>query len=245
MTLLELRRKLVELSGKYDLVTDTTSWADNGADFFLNAGQRWLDRKLDDKYSVRRSFKKVEAGAIGVVFEWCRVILQVWVQETEEGTRTLLEKKSPTWIREEYDGLPDVLTSGTPLYYHPAFLRIFPHNPTIADIQTYLGFADVTPMQSEGQIYDGVIFMPPTDKEYVVEVWGHFYSPQLLSETQESYWSVRAPEALLMSALRMIEVFHRNTEGVKDWEYAVKEQLADLDKDSADEGGTDVIIMEG
>lgn len=245
MTLLEIRRKFVELSGKYNLVTDTTSWADNGADFFINAGQRWLDRKMDDKHSVQRFFKKVEAGAIGVSFEWCRTILQVWVQDATEGERWLLEKKSPTWVREEYKDILDDLDQGSPLYYYPAYLNIYPHNPVLSNWQFYLGFADFAPMSPDDTVYDGIIFMPPADQEYSIEVWGHFYTPQLTSNTQSSYWTVRFPEILLMSALRMSEVFRRNTEGVKDWEYAIKEQLMDMDKDAADEDATDSVEMEG
>jgi len=227
------------------LVVDTTDYVDNGANFILNAGQRWLDRKLDHKYSVGRLFKQVSAGNVGVTFQLCRVILQVWIQDTTEGNRTLLEKKSPTWLRENYYSSFGDTTQYMPLYYYPAYLRVFPHNPTLADLQMYLGFADVSPMLPDDVVYDGVIFMPPADSAYTVEVWGHFYSPELTSDTQSSYWSVRNPEMLLMAGMRMLEVFKRNSEGVKDWEAAVKEQLADVDKDAADEDVTDIDQMEG
>jgi hypothetical protein len=101
MTLLEVRKKLVELSGKYDLVIDTVDWVDNGANFYINAGQRWLDRKLDDKYTVQRKFATVASGNVGVTFDWCRTILQVWINDAMNNARTLLEKKSPTWLNGE------------------------------------------------------------------------------------------------------------------------------------------------
>ena len=42
------RQKFVELSGHYDLVTDTTSWDDNGADFYIDAAEEYLDFRSND-----------------------------------------------------------------------------------------------------------------------------------------------------------------------------------------------------
>ena len=245
MNLLQLRTKLIQLSGRYDLVLDTVNYADNGADFFINAGQRWLDRKMDHRPMVGRLFKTIAAGDVGVTFQLCRTILQVWVIDAAEDSRTLLERKSPTWAREEYAGAFSETDQGTPLYYYPAYLRTVPNSLTIADLQMYMGFADVTPMLDGEEVYDGIIFLPPSDGSKVIEVWGHFYTPQLLSDTQSTYWSELHPETLLMAAMRMMEVFKRNTEGVKDWDVAVASNLIDLDKDAADDDATDVDQMEG
>jgi len=45
MNLLEIRTEFIKQSGRYDLVTDATSWADNGANFYINSGQDYLDVK--------------------------------------------------------------------------------------------------------------------------------------------------------------------------------------------------------
>jgi hypothetical protein len=227
------------------LVVDTTAYADNGANFFLNAGQRWLDRKMDNKPTVGRLFKQVVVGDVGVTFQDCRSILQVWIIDPTEDTRTLLEKKSPTWVREEYYNMFSALDTGTPLYYYPAYLRTMPNNPTIADIQAYLGYADTSPMLAGDEIYDGIIFAPPVSGTMGVEVWGHFYSPELLTDTQSTYWTKAHPEVLLMAAQRMMEVFKRNSEGVRDWDLAVSEHLIGLDQDAADEDAVDADQMEG
>jgi hypothetical protein len=152
---------------------------------------------------------------------------------------------SPTWLNGEYANMVTSIDTGLPLYYYPAFLKCYPHNPTLSDMSFYLGFSDFAPMAPDDQVYDGIIFLPPADQAYSVEIVGHFYTPQFTLDTQSTYWSVRAPEMLLMAALRMVEVFKRNSEGVKDWENAVKEQLVDLDKDSADESAVDAVEMEG
>jgi hypothetical protein len=245
MTLLELRQKLVQLSGRYDLVVDTTDYVDNGANFFINAGQRWLDRKVDHRQFLSRHFKVVSAGEIGVTFPLSRGIQQVWVQDSVNQVRQLVEKKTANWLMEEYYSPFSEITGGIPLYYYPAYLRTYPSNPLLNDLQMYLHYADVAPMVSDDKVYDGIIFMPPADTTYVIEVWGYFYTEEFTVDTQSTYWSVTVPEVLLFAALRMMEVFKRNSEGVKDWEYAIKEQLQDIDRDAADEDASDAVEMEG
>ena len=44
MNLKEIREQFVKRSGRYDLVSSTTNWTDNGADFFIRNGQKLLDR---------------------------------------------------------------------------------------------------------------------------------------------------------------------------------------------------------
>lgn len=50
-TLAELRRRLVELTGRYELVYDHTQndWTDRGANCFLKAGKRWLEQHYPER----------------------------------------------------------------------------------------------------------------------------------------------------------------------------------------------------
>ncbi|RLI52540.1 MAG: hypothetical protein DRP09_17690, partial [Candidatus Thorarchaeota archaeon] len=93
--------------------------------------------------------------------------------------------------------------------------------------------------------YNGIIFWPPADKEYVIETWGLFYSPELEDDDHESYWSVTNPLVLIMAALREIEVFNRNTEGVKDWELAIRSEVSGIGKDLVEEDIAEHDQMEG
>lgn len=43
MNLFEVRVHVVDLSGRYDLITDTTSYGNMGIDFFINSASRYLD----------------------------------------------------------------------------------------------------------------------------------------------------------------------------------------------------------
>jgi hypothetical protein len=246
MTLLEMRTKLVQLSGRYDLVINTDDYEDNGANFHINAGLRWLDRKMDHKPMVTRNFSVVAASALSATFEWCRSILQVWVIDPVEGTRTRLEKKDLTWLREEFPGPHSELEAGAPIYYVPFYTKMYPLNPGSTTWAKYSDFnSELDETALDTDVYDGVLFMPPALNEMTLEIIGHFYTKQMTLDTDSNYWSVRHPEILLMSALRSIEVFNRNTEGRKDWELAIAESLMDEDKDAADEDVAEVDEMEG
>jgi hypothetical protein len=79
MNLLELRTQFVKISGRYDLVVDTTDWVDNGADFYINAGQNFLDRLRDTPKAQNTIFTALDAGEWYVTFARCRSIREVWI----------------------------------------------------------------------------------------------------------------------------------------------------------------------
>ena len=73
----DIRKKFVELSGRYDLVDSV--WNDNGADFFLNAGQMLLDDMITAPKSTARYLEKVTAGSYLVKTAGIKSVHEVWV----------------------------------------------------------------------------------------------------------------------------------------------------------------------
>jgi hypothetical protein len=228
MNKLELRTQFAKLSGRYDLVT--AAYADNGADFFIQAGQRFLDRLIQTPKSTARTFVLLEQSKTTVVFKNCRAIKRVRVADTD--ARTELEKKDLTWMREQYPGLLGSISQGIPLYYCPAVLRMNPETKLapLGSTALYLGYGyDV--MVGDHSEYNGVLMMPPADKDYMVEVEGLFYTPYLGAEDDENYWSINHPNILIMAAIREIEVFNRNSEGMRDWMTSIMEEFKGLESD--------------
>jgi len=237
----EIRQAFIKRSGRYDLVVDADppeSGADNGANFYINSGQRFLDRKADVHKAYGRTFKYPRKGAIAVLFRDCRAIKEVWTANSE--SRTQLEKKSMPDLRVGYPKPPDEGDQGRPLYYSPAFLRAVPETDrmTIDEFEGIIDYSDV--MFDKHYAYNGVIFAPPSDGTYMVEVWGMFYC-----DTDESFWSVVHPSVLLMAAMRELEVVYRNTEGVKDWERSIIVELEGLGKDMVEEDIVEADQMKG
>lgn len=244
MNLLTVRRHFVEKSGRYDLVVDEVDWQDNGADFYINAGQKFIERKINVKKSIGRFFKKLSVGEAGVSFRECRAIGEVWAHFPEEQVRTRLKKLSYTEFRTKFPAMNKAVDSGSPLYFTPVLLRMYPDKPILSQWEQYLGFFDVLAM-SGSEVFDGVLVYPPTDQEIVIEVTGLFENAELTADEDETYWSMVHPEILLLGALYQLEVFNRNREGARDWLEALEIALADIDKDVVEEESFDINQMEG
>jgi hypothetical protein len=239
MTLVELRRKFVELSGRYDLVSSTSTWADKGANFFINAGQNFLDRLLTVPETKASIFYDLLPDQYSLIFTHrCRAILEVWINSDE--TRIKLEKCSLKDIKEYYSGQVTTIESGQPLYYANAGVRALDSAAqyTIGSFIN-LNYADSS-IESNSR---GIIITPPTDVQRTVEIVGMFSQIPLTTDSQENYWTIEVPELLLKAALYQLETFYRNTEGANDWLRAIQLEVDGLDKDNVEEDISDLDEM--
>ena len=237
MTLVEVREQFVKLSGRYDLVVDTTDWADAGADFFIQAGQDYLDRLHFAPKAENTIFEELAAGEWYVTFSKCRAIQEVWINNTEG--RSKLTKKDMSWLYQQYSALISETDTGTPLYYCPARLR-----STDKTDQTSLG-TFFNYVKDDSDALRGILIFCPADEAIVVEIQGLFYSDALSSDTDESYWSENWPAVLIKAALYQVEVFNRNTEGMKDWKFAIEDEFIGIDKDTIEESNAEFNQIEG
>ena len=237
MTLVELRQQFVELSGRYDLVVDTTDWVDAGADFYIQAGQDYLDRLHYAPKAENTIFEELAAGGWYVTFSKCRAIKEVWINNTEG--RSKLTKKDMSWLYQEYSGLISATDQGTPLYYCPARLR-----STDKTDQDALG-SFFNYVKDDSDALRGILIFCPPDEKIVVEIQGLFYSDTLVLDADKSYWSENWPAILIKAALYQVEVFNRNTEGIKDWKFAIEDEFLGIDKDTIEESNAEFNQIEG
>jgi len=239
MNLLGVRQQFVKLSGRYDLATTDAEDhdEDNGADFFINSGQRFLDQRFYTEKTIGRRFDEVAADTWYLTFQNCRSVQAVWCNDDE--SRWQLRKYDYDTIRRNYSGLISEIDTGSPKYYCPVWIRSI----DATDIDAQGQFANYVKTDDDGT-YNGVLWMPPTDDSYVIEVIGHFYSTELSGNTIESFWSVRHPETLLKAALYQLEVFYRNTEGAKDWLGAITAEASDVEKDVIEQESAEEWVRE-
>lgn len=240
-TLVDIRTLFVKRTGRYDLVVDTTDWADNGADAYIVAGSRMLDRREEHEFSKAKHYEDAAADTWYKVFQECRAILDVWVANDEY--RKKLELRDVDTFRAYYNEPAGNIDSGVPMYYTPALLRTHPQSSTIY-LESFVD-TDYTETSKYDYEYNGVMWMPPTDEAIVVEVQGLWYSKTLALDADKNYWSVNHPEALLAAASYKLEVSYRNTEGAKDWLAAINMQLGDLGKDFVEQQASGVTQMKG
>lgn len=237
MNLGDLRAKFVSFSGRYDLVN--TDDSDDGANFFINAGQRFLDRRIDFKKSQGVYFKSLAVDGWYMRLSGCRSLEKVWVYDNEE--RWELEKKDLSWLYKQYPDLVSETDSGDAQYWAPSELR----GIRTADKDSRGDYFNHVLAESGVENVSGITILPPTDVALVVELHGKFYSPTLENDEDESYWTEAVPETLLMAALYRLEAFYRNTQGAQDWLGSIELDLLDIDKDGVQEDNANVDQLEG
>ena len=250
MNLLTFRQLFRTQTGRYDLVNSDGS--DNGLDFYVNAGQKYLDRVADIPSNIGRRFIDIAAGDYVVKFTNSRSVLEVWcigVDDAGDIVRLPLTKVQNNELRgvdkktleQAYVGVFGGIEQERPQYYAIAQLRMVQDSGVPGG-----GIGGMMDVLVDGyQIYNGVFLMPPADGSYTIEVIGNFYSDPLTSDTSTSFWSEQHPNILIMATMRQLEIVHRNREGRLDWEDAITSEVIGIDMDGVAQECADVDQMEG
>jgi hypothetical protein len=240
MNLLQLRTKFRDISGRFDLVND--DYSDNGADFFINEGRKFLDRLDETQKSWGTCFRFMEIGKYSVHFPYCRAVKEVWIGNTTE--RWQLEKQNLQDLIAGYlTGIPSSRTSGTPAYYSPCITRYIPENATADTFESFIGYVEIP--SGNAHEYNAILVNVPTSERLVVEIKGLFYSAELVNDTDTNYWSSVHPLLLISATMRQIEVINRNTQGVNDWSAAIGTEMQQIGFDLVEELIAEVSEMEG
>ena len=223
MNLLELRKLFRQLSGRFDLVNEDGS--DNGANFFINEGRKFLDRLDETKDSESTHFATIPLGHFSLSFPYCRAVRNIWVATTS--ARWFLKRKHLKDLIATYlTTLPSSLSVGTPLYWAPCVTRLPTNELTVANVDAIVGYMDV-PSGSTPD-FNAIILDVPTEQSLTVGITGLFYSNELVEDTDTNYWSSSHPFLLYMSAMRALEINNRNTQGVNDWTNAILAEVRQL-----------------
>ena len=241
MNLLQLRTEFRALSGRFDLVNE--DFTDNGADFFINEGRKFLDRLDETQKTWGTCFRLLEIGQFSVSFPYCRAIKEVYVASLGEGRWQLEKKRLQDMIEGYLTGLPSSRDQGSPLYYSPCITRYIPENATVEDIESYVGYVEIP----AGNAYEwnSIMLNVPTSEQLTVIINGLFYSMELTEETDKNYWSEVHPMLLIMAAMRQTEVVNRNTQGVNDWTISIATEMKQLGMDLVEELIAETSQMEG
>lgn len=242
MDLKTLRTKFVQLSGRYDLVVDTTDWADNGADFYITSAQKFLEKLVEVPRNVGSFYKELAIGEYAISWEHhTRVIQEVWVETST--ARVKATKYSLSEVKEDYGELVSAIDdSHTNWVYAVADLRGI--NVVDKDaLGEYL--ENVDPIGVVGDQARGIIIAPVPTTKVVVQIKGLFHQFVLTDDGDENFWTLEAPELLLRASLYQLESFSRGTENAKNWLSAIQADALLLDKDMAEEQSIAITQMRG
>ena len=241
MNLLEIRTEFVQRVGRYDLVVDTTDYADSGADKFINEGIDFISKKINNKNVEATIFRDIGINDYFLNLERCRSIRDVWVRDSEKDNKLL--KLSMFDFRDMYDGPLSGIDTGFPTYY-----TIGPIVATDGDpdsLAEYLNTSVVNSKDIQTGVTNSIIFGPPADGDYTISVSGLFKSSPLVSNTDFCYWTINYSAIVILAAQYCLERSYRNITGARDILEAIMLELVEVDKDSVEEDIADVIEMEG
>lgn len=250
MSLQMVREMFITATGREDLREPFASGihASARADFFINAGQRYLDRVVDTVKSRTSWRVRLSAGAFCTLVPQCIALFECSII-TEGSKRVKLQQVTVDELLDIYSGTieaadselappvkftttnsgivnPDSLVNGHWAVYDAAAAP--GQNPILG--QPSQPYVDGLNGAILGDHYEfhGVVFMPPLAEASTVEVHGRFFSPWLEADGAKSYWTEVAPNVLVMAAARQLEVTMRNSEGVRDWDAALASELQAL-----------------
>lgn len=217
MDLLGIREQFIKQSGRVDLVVDQTSYADNGADFFIRSGQKTLDSLLPTQKSSALAVVTVSSGDFIITTD-ARSIHGMFLinPATTEHYGELLQLKKDVY-RERFGYKNNLVEdTGRPLYF------------TIENIRDE--------SEEVNSTFSQVIVVGPTpDQDYDVIIDGLYYPAELNADTDDNFWSINHPDTLVQGALYALERFYRNTQGMNDHMAAIMRDVQGIDYDVAEQ----------
>lgn len=240
MNLLEIRKKFRDISGRYDLVND--DFSDNGADFFINEGSRYLDRLIETQKSPASYMAIVQPNSWYLEFPHARAVKEVWLT-TSEGRIQLEKIRLQDMIRAYFSALPSNWEAGIPLYYSPLISRYIPETLTSETLATFASYVGV--ISSNGKEYNSIMFSKPLSEQALIEVIGLFYNQQLINDTDENFWSTTHPMLLIQAAVRQTYVTSGNSAMLKIMEANIISEAAKIEMDTVEQDIAEIDQMEG
>lgn len=220
MNLRQIRDEFVRRSGRYDLITEDGN--DAGANFFIQSGSRFLDRRANLN-SVRKGATVELCGKDGKLHVAdCWLVHKVEYQYGHGWYPLCKSHHAGGFVRL-------VLSAGVPAFYMEKTERYIP------DPKTMTAFATDVPASAFDQQdlachHVMLEVFPHPSKAIPIRVTGCFYSEPLLDDSSSNVWSERYPDTLIKAALYQLEIFYRNTEGAQDWLSSIQLDLTDAEQ---------------
>lgn len=235
MNLVEVRTKFRDISGRFDLVN--ADFSDNGADFYIQNGSKYLDLLAEIRNSTGVCFRLLKRGLFSLSVPNCRVIKSVRASNSL-GCWDLEKKNLKDMISEFFTSLTNAQSFGNPGFYSLIPARYIEISLTADNFESFLGSVNIPAEKKYEE--NALIFNCPLEMQTTFEINGMFYSEKLVSDEDTNFWSSQHPMLLIMATMRGLEIINRNTQGVNDWNRSLLAEIDLLNRDFVDEGISEV-----
>lgn len=203
-----IRKKLVDLTGHFDLVTDAHEgdYSDRGANYFINAGQRWLERTMPRVNNPAWLIQSLAANANQITFNNARLIREVWLKSSEDVRIPIDQVSYWEMRRREYNAT-----------YTPTEVNCYASVPIGVNQWQWgedLGSDYSWLQQSQYWPTRSILLWPAPAEAVTVEVLAEWRSVDFVNDSDITSWSVEHPDMLIKAArMCMEEELHRNETG--------------------------------
>lgn len=243
-TLAHMREKLIELTGRSDLRAEDAV-GKKRADFFLNAGQRLLDRLIKhpntECWYIPTSL--TTAGDNLFKVKYCRAIKEVWVVENStdaDGVRHILKPTTARWLKANYAYGTSTDDYSVPEYWAPTTIGLAPEQYSLAttahdDVPDTTHIQYVESASANPFVYKAIMVAPACEANLSIHILGDFLSRPLSAETDATFWTLNYPEALVLAAATELEGFLRNSQGYADYRAQLLDIVYGIDMDMAEQ----------
>lgn len=225
-TLLQVRTEFIDISGRHDLVVNTSAYADAGADVYINKAQRDLDGRLPHPYNLKRVIKAVAVDQKIVEIDKPRYIHEVFLHTNSDGSKSELERKK--W-EELWGDYSDLTVSGTPKYYAEGVGSPAPEITSGFNPASHEGAFDMPTANWDTK--SRILLNIPASVAYTMHIAAQFYTADLSGDSDVSFWSANHPHTLVLGALYQLERAYRNNTGAREWLESIERELFDIEKD--------------
>ena len=236
MSLLDVRTKFTDFSGRHDLPSATVDW-------LINSGQKILDRLQDTDKSSAWFKKDINAGDYLITMERLITVIDVFITNSEGKSR--LKRRDHSWIEKNYANDLALVDQSTPLYWTPAITGLSPEGGSYTSADGNFTYDIGEILFGDYAEYNSIVIMPPTDITYTISVLGKWYQPKLVADTDVSYWTEFHDDLLVLAGMYALERFYRNREGMADYMTAIREQLSEIDNRLAESEYYNIDQMRG
>ena len=157
---------LGELHDEFEFLSGRTDLSDARKSFFINSGQRYLDRLDTIPHSIGKVFRTINIGDWYITFQECRAIEKVYMASATD--RWELDKKALDWLLLEYPEPIASIDTGSPSCYATPILRSVPQDLTSITLSKFVG--EVVQVDHEHFGYSGIIWMPPAEELSLIHI---------------------------------------------------------------------------
>lgn len=220
MNLSQIRDLFIKRSGRYDLITEDGQ--DNGANFFIQSGCRFLDRRSSIKETQEGAtiFRVTKDGLLTLRDCWLIHEVLACYPDAWKPLRKLSSRHTPHVA---------FAKRGRPIFYVPKTVH---YAPALERTPASLLNAPASSFDHQDMAANAMLIelLPHPEEPITIEIRGNFYTPPLRADLDTNIWSERFPDTLVKAALYQLEIFYRNTEGANDWLVSIQMDLTDAEQ---------------